>query len=70
MKQKNQLIRAAVIAGVFFLFPALSFAGPSVEVPVAKYEFDAVAEGTHVEHSFAIKNTGDAPLHIQKVHAG
>lgn len=70
MKPKNQLIRSAVIAGFFFLFPPLLFAEPSVEVPAAKYEFDAVPEGTHVENSFVIKNIGDTPLHIQKVDTG
>ena len=70
MKQKKQIIRAAVIAVVLFLFPPVLSAGPSVEVTGAKYEFDAVPEGTHVEHSFVIRNTGDAPLHIRKVNTG
>ena len=70
MKSKNQLIRAAVIAGMLFLSPPLLSAQSSVEVTGAKYEFDAVPEGTSVEHSFVIKNTGDSPLHIQKVNTG
>lgn len=70
MKTKKQFIRAFVIAGIFFLFPAVLCAQPSVEVTESKYEFDPVPEGTEIEHSFKIKNTGDAPLHIQKVNTG
>lgn len=70
MKTKKRLIRAALIAGMLFLFPAVLCAQPSVEVAESAYEFDPVPEGTEIEHSFKIKNTGDAPLHIQKVNTG
>lgn len=70
MKTKKELIRAALIAGMLFLLPPILYAQPSVEMAESKYQFDPVPEGTHVAHSFSIKNTGDAPLHILKVNTG
>lgn len=70
MKQKKQVILTVLIAGMIFLFPPVLCAGPSVNVIQPKYEFEPVPEGAHVAHSFVIRNTGDAPLHIQKVNTG
>jgi hypothetical protein len=70
MKRTKRLIPAAVGAGMLFLFPLLLYAQPSVKVDRSTYEFDPVPEGTQIEHSYVIKNTGDIPLHIQKVNTG
>lgn len=70
MKRTKRLIPAAVIAGMLFLFPLLLHAEPSVKLDGSTYEFDPVPEGTQIEHSYVIQNTGDAPLHIHKIHAG
>ncbi len=34
------------------------------------YEFKEIPEGTPVVHDFILKNTGNAPLHIEKVLTG
>lgn len=40
---------------------------PNVVIPDSSYKFDQIPEGTKVVHDFVIKNTGEAPLQIQKV---
>lgn len=44
--------------------------GPFAVVEKAAYSFPVVVEGTEVRHDFVIRNAGDAPLIIKKVHAG
>jgi hypothetical protein len=34
------------------------------------HEFAPVVEGTLVEHTFVVRNQGDAPLIFGKIHAG
>ena len=43
--------------------------GPRLVVTQERYDFGAVAQGTRVEHVFAIRNGGDEPLDIQEVRA-
>jgi hypothetical protein len=35
-----------------------------------QYQFAPVLEGTRVRHTFVLKNTGTAPLEIQRVRTG
>ncbi|MFO7751673.1 MAG: hypothetical protein R6V41_00990 [Desulfobacteraceae bacterium] len=70
MAMKKKLMCAAVIAGLCVLLPAFLYARPSAEVTRSVYNFDPVPEGTYIEHSFVIKNTGDEPLEILKVNTG
>ena len=37
---------------------------PKVEFEESSYDFGTIDQGTHVEHLFRFKNTGDAPLMI------
>jgi len=52
---------------VLLVFPAASMAGPKALTESAVYEFSPVPEGQNFDHSFVIKNPGDAPLKILDV---
>lgn len=43
---------------------------PDAVVPDAEFQFPPTVEGDEVIHDFVIKNTGTAPLEIQKVQTG
>ena len=43
---------------------------PVVVLPEMTYEFEPVVDGTEVTHDFAIKNTGNGPLAIERVKTG
>ncbi len=45
------------------LFPVAVF-------PATEFEFEAVADGTEVQHDFIVKNTGTAQLDINEVKTG
>ena len=45
----------------------VAVAKPVVVLPEMTFEFKPVVDGTKVTHDFAIKNTGDGPLAIQRV---
>ncbi|MFZ0613693.1 MAG: OmpA family protein [Desulfobacterales bacterium] len=45
------------------LFPVAVF-------PATEFEFEAVADGTEVQHDFIVKNTGTADLDIKEVKTG
>lgn len=45
------------------LFPVAVF-------PTTQFEFEAVADGTEVQHDFIVRNTGTAPLDIKEVKTG
>jgi hypothetical protein len=42
-------------------------AAPRADVPETTYDFGKVYEDRELTHTFVIKNTGDAPLHIQNI---
>jgi hypothetical protein len=39
-------------------------------VPQDRFEFEPVPEGSEVTHQFSVKNSGDAPLLIERVRTG
>jgi hypothetical protein len=47
--------------------PAVAQEFPKAVFPETRYEFDAVMEGTKIEHDFVIENHGSAPLEIKNV---
>lgn len=47
----------------------LAFAAPELAVERGSFNFGTVAQGKKVQHSFTIKNSGDAPLQIKKLDA-
>jgi hypothetical protein len=43
---------------------------PQAVLAENQFAFEPVLEGTQVTHVFILKNHGDAPLRILKVHSG
>jgi hypothetical protein len=43
---------------------------PVAAVEIDSYDFGKIFDGTDIIHDFIVKNTGDADLEIQDVHAG
>lgn len=44
--------------------------GPKAFIEKPQYEFQPVAEGSEVTHTFVLRNQGDGPLTILKTEAG
>jgi uncharacterized membrane protein len=57
----------ALIANLFFA--AGAFAAAELTVESGKFDFGSVPQGKKVQHSFKIKNSGDAPLQIKQLEA-
>ena len=60
------LLWAGVIAWGALPFPAAA-AAPQAAVPETAFDFGNITEDQPVTHTFVIKNTGTAPLHIEEV---
>ena len=43
---------------------------PSIRFEAPDFTFDKAVEGVEITHDFVVKNTGNAPLYIQKVRTG
>ena len=43
---------------------------PSIQFVAPDFTFDKAVEGVEITHDFVVKNTGNAPLYIQKVRTG
>jgi len=43
---------------------------PQAVIDDTRHTLPAVIEGTEVRHNFVVKNTGNAPLEIEKVKTG
>jgi hypothetical protein len=68
----KKYLRLAII--FFFLLFSSAFAEkpeegkrPQAHFPENTFTFDKILEGTLVIHDFVIKNTGNAPLIVEKV---
>jgi len=62
--------KKTILTAVFFMvlvFPYWGIAGQKIEIAEPVFSFEPVPEGVHVEHTFIVKNTGDALLTIEKV---
>jgi hypothetical protein len=51
------------------LFAAAACAAPEVSVEQGSFNFGTIPQGKKVQHNFAIKNSGDAPLQIKQLTA-
>lgn len=51
------------------IFAAGAFAAAELTVEKGKFDFGSVPQGKKVQHSFKIKNSGDAPLQIKQLEA-
>ena len=45
-------------------------AGPRMEIAQERFEFEPVPEGAEIIHEFRVKNSGEAPLRIERVRTG
>jgi hypothetical protein len=52
---------------LLLVFASLALAAPQAAVDQPTFDFGTVAQGKKVDHSFTIKNSGDAPLTIGQV---
>lgn len=64
---KVSLCAVPLLASLLLINPA--FAAPELSVEEGSYNFGTVPQGKKVQHSFRIKNSGDAPLQIKKLEA-
>lgn len=51
------------------LVAAVAYAAPELSVEQGTYNFGSVTQGKKVQHTFTIKNSGDAPLQIKQLSA-
>ncbi len=76
--KSRKFLRALLISALAFgpalSAPPLSYGEgeglkPHIDISGAEYDFGHVTAGTKVQHDFVVKNTGTAPLDIQRVVA-
>ncbi len=63
-------MRGAALALFFFfaaVLPAQELKGPRIEVKQEHYDMGKIAQGTMAVHVFEVRNTGDAPLVIERL---
>ena len=70
MKPKSILILMFLWVALVSVSDILAQTFPVVFWTEKNYEFKEIPEGTPVVHDFILKNTGNAPLHIEKVLTG
>jgi uncharacterized protein (DUF58 family) len=51
------------------LVAAVAYAAPELSVEQGTYNFGSVIQGKKVQHTFVIRNSGDAPLQIKQLSA-
>lgn len=64
------LLAAMLLAVAGGISEASEASGPSAFLPEKVYTFAPVLEGTQVVHNFVLRNTGDAPLIIERLVSG
>ena len=62
---KIHLPALALLSNLFFAAAAL--AAPELTVEKGKFNFGTITQGKQAQHTFKIKNSGDAPLEIRDV---
>jgi hypothetical protein len=70
MNRKQFSLWIAMASICMILTASIAAAGPTIAVPVDRYDFGSVAEDDEVVHDFVIRNTGDAELTISQVKTG
>lgn len=63
---RNRLVKISFIPSLL-LVANVAWAAPELSVEQGTYKFGTVAQGKKVQHSFKIRNSGDAPLQIKKI---
>jgi hypothetical protein len=70
IKGMDMRLHLPVVALLATLFIAsLACAAPELGVEQGSYNFGSVTQGKKVQHTFFIRNTGDAPLQIKQITA-
>ena len=74
MRSTSSTRLVSLLIATLFCYSSFSFAEselpkPHMEIPNPEYDFGNVTAGTKVQHDFVVKNTGTAPLDIQRVVA-
>ena len=66
---KTKLFYAFIVSSLFFVFEAYSasMGAPKISSENTTYNFGSVSEGSRVEHTFELKNTGNSDLHIKQI---
>jgi hypothetical protein len=60
-------MRKFFLLAFLFLFPAISYCQPSITFDTESYDFETVAQGDIIEHTFDFTNAGDEELVIEKL---
>jgi hypothetical protein len=60
-------MRKIMLLVFLLLFPAISYAQPSVAFDAETYDFGLVTAGETIEHVFQVRNAGDKELIIEKL---
>jgi uncharacterized protein DUF1573 len=60
-------MKKIVLLVIFILFPAISYAQPSIAFDAENYDFGTVSQGDLIEHTFELTNSGDKELVIEKL---
>ena len=60
-------MKRILLFALFFLFPAISYAQPSIVFDTEIYDFGTVTQSDTIEHTFEFTNTGDKELIIEKL---
>jgi uncharacterized membrane protein len=63
---KKHLAKISLLPSLLLL-ANVAWAAPELSVEQGTYRFGTVAQGKKVQHSFKIRNSGDAPLQIKKI---
>ena len=60
-------MKKVILLAILLLFPAISYAQPSIAFDAENYDFGAVTRGDSIEHTFEFTNSGDKELVIEKL---
>jgi hypothetical protein len=60
-------MRKIVLLTFLLLFPAISYAQPSLAFDAETHNFGTVSAGETIEHVFQVRNAGDKELIIEKL---
>jgi hypothetical protein len=60
-------MKKIIILAMLLIFPALSYAQPSITFETVQHDFGTIEKGDVLEHTFEFTNSGDQDLIIQKL---
>lgn len=60
-------MRKTFLLMFLLIFPAVSFAQPSIMFNTESYDFGTITQGDKIEHAFDFKNNGKEDLVIERL---